>query len=491
MADIILQKKNEVYNVVKAEEHVHRELSEYFTFDVPEAKFMPLYRNKVWDGKIRLYSPGNGEIYGGLVEHIQDWCATMKYNLRFEDNEHFGLPYEINPNVSASGVRAFMKGILKKSKFENIEPRIYQIEGVTQALRYNRKLLLSPTGSGKSLMVYAITRYHVAEGRKVLLVVPTTSLVEQMYQDFVEYGWDVDKHCHKIYAGADKYVKANCTITTWQSIYKEPRKYFEKFDVVLGDEAHLFKSKSLTGIMTKLHNAKYRFGFTGTLDGSKTHKWVLEGLFGSCDRVTKTDDLIKSGYLSNFRIKILLCNHEPQMFESFHDEIDYLVNHTARNNLIKNLVKDLDGNTLVLFNYVEKHGEPLYEMINNSVTSPRKVFFVHGGVDVEDREEVRKITEEEDNAVIVASYGTFSTGINIKRLHNIVFASPSKSRIRNLQSIGRVLRKGEGKDMATLYDIADDIGGQNYTLKHLNERVNIYNDENFKYEVVRISLRNG
>jgi superfamily II DNA or RNA helicase len=215
----------------------------------------------------------------------------------------------------------------------------------------------------------------------------------------------------------------------------------------------------------------------------------LEGLFGSYEQVTKTEELIKSGYLSKFRIKILLCKHAPQYFDSYHDEMEYLVEHKGRNNLIKNLVKDIEGNTLVLFNYIEKHGTPLYDLINNNVDDARKVFFVHGGTEVEDREEVRKITETESNAVIVASYGTFSTGINIKRLHNIIFASPSKSRIRNLQSIGRVLRKGEGKDIATLYDIADDIGGQNYTLKHLNERVNIYNDENFRYEVIKVNLR--
>ena len=172
---------------------------------------------------------------------------------------------------------------------------------------------------------------------------------------------------------------------------------------------------------------RYRFGFTGTLDGSKTHKWVLEGLFGECEQVTKTDDLIKEGYLSKFRIKVLLCKHAPQHFESYHDEMEYLVEHKGRNNLIKNLVKDIEGNTLVLFNYIEKHGTPLYELINNNIDDARKVFFVHGGTEVEDREEVRKITETESNAVIVASYGTFSTGINIKRLHNIIFASPSKS----------------------------------------------------------------
>ena len=338
-------------------------------------------------------------------------------------------------------------------------------------------------------MIYAIVRYYAATAKKILIVVPTTSLVEQMVNDFISYGWNADDFIHKIYGGKDKVTDKNIIISTWQSIYKFPKRYFDDIDCVIGDEAHLFKSKSLTGIMTKLHNAKYRFGFTGTLDGSKTHKWVLEGLFGECEQVTKTDDLIKDGYLSKFRIKVLLCKHAPQHFESYHDEMEYLVEHKGRNNLIKNLVNDLDGNTLVLFNYVEKHGTPLYELINNTIDPERKLFFVHGGTEVEDREEVRQITETESNAIIVASYGTFSTGINIKRLHNIVFASPSKSRIRNLQSIGRVLRKGEGKEIATLYDVADDIGGQNYTLRHLNERVNIYNDENFKYEVIKVNLR--
>ena len=319
-----------------------------------------------------------------------------------------------------------------------IKPRPYQYKAVYEAIKYNRKLLLSPTGSGKSLMIYSLVRYYTATSKKTLIIVPTTSLVEQMVNDFNDYGWNADDHVHKIYSGKDKNTDKPIIISTWQSIYKFPKRYFDDIDCVIGDEAHLFKSKSLTGIMTKLHNAKYRFGFTGTLDGTKTHKWVLEGLFGDCEQVTKTDDLIKSGYLSKFRIKILLCKHAPQHFDTYHDEMEYLVGHKGRNNLIKNLVNDIKGNTLVLFNYIEKHGEPLHDLINNTVDSKRKVFFVHGGTDVEDREEVRQITETEDNAIIIASYGTFSTGINIKRLHNIIFASPSKSRIRNLQSIGPV-----------------------------------------------------
>ena len=485
MTHLTVKKKNEVYITIHSdEEYVHRELADYFTFEVPEAKYLKKNpRYKYWDGTIRLYSPSTGALYHGLVDHLQTWANEKQYVVEYEKNDWYGDIVDDNKFVSLPAVKVFM------DKISTIKPRDYQYKAVYEALKNNRRLLLSPTGSGKSLMIYSIVRYYAATAKKILIVVPTTSLVEQMVNDFISYGWNATAHVHKIYSGKDKNTDKPIIISTWQSIYKFPKRYFDDIDCVIGDEAHLFKSKSLTGIMTKLHNAKYRFGFTGTLDGSKTHKWVLEGLFGKCEQVTKTDDLIKEGYLSNFRIKILLCKHAPQYFESYQDEIEYLVEHKGRNNLIKNLVKDLDGNTLVLFNYVEKHGTPLYELINNNVDSARKVFFVHGGTDVEDREEVRNLTETESNAIIVASYGTFSTGINIKRLHNIVFASPSKSRIRNLQSIGRVLRKGEGKDIATLYDIADDIGGQNYTLKHLNERVNIYNNENFKYEVIRVNLR--
>ena len=485
MTHLTVKKKNEVYITIHSdEEYVHRELADYFTFEVPEAKFLKKNpRYKYWDGTIRLYSPATGDLYHGLMKHVQTWADEKQYIVEYEKNDWYGDIEDDNKFVSPAGVKHFM------DKISNIKPRDYQYKAVYEAIKYNRKLLLSPTGSGKSLMIYAIVRYYAATAKKILIVVPTTSLVEQMVNDFISYGWNADDFVHKIYGGKDKNTDKDIIISTWQSIYKFPKRYFDDIDCVIGDEAHLFKSKSLTGIMTKLHNAKYRFGFTGTLDGSKTHKWVLEGLFGSCDQVTKTDDLIKSGYLSKFRIKILLCKHSPQHFETYHDEIDYLVENKGRNNLIKNLVRDLEGNTLVLFNYVEKHGEPLYDLINSNVKEDRKVFFVHGGTEVVDREEVRLITEEEDNAVIVASYGTFSTGINIKRLHNIIFASPSKSRIRNLQSIGRVLRKGEGKSIATLYDIADDIGGQNYTIKHLNERVTIYNEENFKYEVIKINLK--
>ena len=468
VTDIIIKKKNEVYVTVKAEPHINQELSDLFTFDVPGAKFMPQYRSKYWDGKIRLYSPATGEIYGGLVDKIVSWAKKSEYSLEFENNQFYGAPFEENEIISREGVKDYMTRISKH------KPRNYQIDAVYDALRYNRKLLISPTASGKSLMIYAVVRYYAEKNKKILLVVPTTSLVEQMFKDFQDYGWDAENYCHRIYAGKEKTNENPVTITTWQSIYKLKRPFFKDFEVVIGDEAHLFKSKSLISIMTKMDAAKYRFGFTGTLDGTQTHKWVLEGLFGPSYKVTQTRELIDKGHLSKLQIHILILKHKPRKFEVYEEELQHIITHQKRNNFIKNLVLDLKGNTLVLFSRVETHGQPLYELINNSIQNDRKVFYVHGGVDAEERERIREITETERNAIIVASYGTFSTGINIKNLHNVIFASPSKSRIRNLQSIGRVLRKGDSKTQAVLYDIADDIthlSRRNYTLNHLIERI--------------------
>ena len=487
MSHLIIGKKNEVYLQIKAEPHVYYELADQFTFDVPGAKFMPQFRNRHWDGKIRLFNTQTGEIYVGLLDKIISFCENHEYSYEFVNNKFYGTPFETNDYISMEGVKDYMTAISKYA------PRDYQVEGVYDALKHNRRLLISPTASGKSLMIYSVVRYYVEKQQNILIVVPTTSLVEQMYKDFADYGWDVGSFCHKIYAGKERETSSQVIITTWQSIYKLPRKYFSRFNVVIGDEAHQFKSKSLISIMSKLSDAKYRFGFTGTLDGTQTHKWVLEGLFGPSYKIIRTKELMAKGHVAKLDINVLLLKHPAHKFENFEEEVQYIINHDKRNNLIKELTLTLKGNTLVLFARVEGHGQPLYELINSSTTEDRNVFFIHGGVDTEDREKVREITEKEDNAIIVASYGTFSTGINIKNLHNVIFASPSKSRIRNLQSIGRVLRKGNNKTKATLYDIADDISyksRKNYTLNHLIERIKVYNEENFNYDIVNIPLKN-
>jgi superfamily II DNA or RNA helicase len=331
--------------------------------------------------------------------------------------------------------------------------------------------------------------------RPTLIVVPTTTLVHQMYSDFESYGFKSEKYCHKIFSGRDKKTDKPIVITTWQSIYKLRKDFFQQFDVVIGDEAHLFKAKSLTSIMSKLEDCKYRFGFTGTLDDTQTHKLVLEGLFGPVNKVTTTKELMEAGTVADFKIKIITLSYSDEIRKivskmNYQDEMDFIVTHEARNKFIKNLSMSLEGNTLLLFQYVEKHGKILFDMIKQEA-GDRHVFFVHGGVTGEERDEIRHIVEKESNAIIIASYGTFSTGVNIRNLHSIIFASPSKSKIRNLQSIGRGLRKSETKDSAVLYDIADDLSWKsktNFTLKHLMERVKQYDGEKFDYKLYKVGI---
>ena len=479
-------KKNEVFLKVEAEPHLHKELSEHFQFEVPGAKFMPAVKRRYWDGKIRLYSPGTGEIYVGLFDYLTDYLEQKGYEYEVNDDKYYGRPDEVEDYVTPEGTAAFVRALRLPFK-----ARDYQLKGIYSALKFRRKLLLSPTGSGKSLIIYALVRWHLLKEREILIIVPTVSLVEQLSKDFQDYGWNTNK-IHKISAGEEKYVSNPVVISTWQSIYKEPRKFFERFDVIIGDEAHLYKAKSLTSILTKCYGAKYKVGLTGTLDGMEAHQLVLEGLFGRVDRVTKTVELMKKGHLTPLKVRVVLLRHGWVPFDHYHQEMDYLCMHTRRSNFICNLALDLKGNTLVLFNYIEKHGEPLWEMINNKVSKDRKIFFIHGGVDAYEREEARSICEREKDAIILASYGTFSTGINIKNLHNVIFASPSKSRVRNLQSIGRVLRKGDNKAQAVLYDIADDCSKDhqyNYTLRHLSERIKIYEEEKFDYEITKVNLK--
>jgi superfamily II DNA or RNA helicase len=377
-------------------------------------------------------------------------------------------------------------------KISSVKPRKYQVDTVFRALKEYRKTIVSPTGSGKSLMIYAIARYLKSIQKRSLIVVPSKSLVEQMTKDFVDYGWDVD-NIHKIYQGHSLNTTAPVTITTWQSVYGLDKSWFRQFDGVIGDECHQYKSKSLQGIMKKCPDAKWRYGFTGTLDGKLVHKLMLEGLFGPVYKTTSSSDLMDKGFLAKLKVEIITIKHDPQKFETYNDEIEYLGLHENRNRFVSNLARDLKGNVLVLFSRVEKHGVPLTEMTKERTSRP--VHLIYGDVKVGEREEVRALCETSNDNIIFGSYGTMSTGINIKNLHHVVFASPSKSRIRVLQSIGRGLRKAKGKDSVLLYDIADDFrnngGRENFTLRHLAERIKFYVEEDFTYRMTTLSLNTG
>ena len=485
MCDVRVEKLNNIYAKVTADAGILQELSDFFTFESPGYQFSPAFRNRHWDGKIRLLSLKTNQIYLGLEKYLRKFCVDSGYSYEYDGEEK---TYPIDTKNIANSLSLPM------------EPRDYQILASSFGLTKKRTVLISPTASGKSLIIYIMIRHLLNSGKKRgLLVVPTINLVAQMHSDFINYSsnnkWDVEKYCQKIYGGESKIPETDLVISTWQSIYDMPKKYFAQFDFIIGDEAHTFKAKSLTDIMTKLINCDVRIGTTGTLDDSKVNKLVLEGLFGPVQKVISTKELIDRKQLADFSIKCIVLKYPEAICKltkgrTYQEEMDFLVSNEARNKFICNLGVSLEGNTLILFTYVEKHGKILKSLIDEKAKG-RKVFFVCGETEVADREAVRYITEKENNAIIVASYGTFSTGTNIKNLHNVIFASPTKSKIRNLQSIGRVLRLGDNKTKAVLYDIADDLRHGalvNFTLKHYEERVKIYSEEKFAYTTTNVRI---
>ena len=478
---------------IDCERGIAKELSSFFTFTVPNYKFTPAYRNKMWDGKIRLFNTASHTLYAGLLEYVFKFSEERGYKLEYDPLSSF-----FDPTVE--DIESFIKDFKVYSGGKEINPHDHQKEAIKHALLNKRSLLISPTGSGKSLIIYMMMRYlldRIPEDKKILIVVPTTGLVSQMYNDFRDYSNRdkfVKNHCHQVYSGEEKNTNKRIVITTWQSVYKLKEDYFNNFYCVFGDECHLFKAKSLTTLMSKLKNCPFRTGTTGTLDGTHVHKLVIEGLFGKVHNVTTTKSLIDKNLLSNLKIKCLLLQYREDEINSikradYNQELEWLILNERRNNFISNLANSISGNVLVLFNFVEKHGIPLYEKIK--AEKKKETYLICGKTDVEDREDIRKIVDNNTNSVLVASYGTCSTGINIKNINAIIFASSSKSLVRVLQSIGRGLRKSDSKDKVTVFDLGDDLRHKkhrNHTLRHMDERINIYSNEKFVFDITSIRL---
>lgn len=480
--DIIIKTVDESFVQLEfSSQGITRELSDTLTFEIQNARYHPAVRRRQWDGKIRLYNARNGTIYSGLVPHIHEFAKQRNYLV--EDRTHFNLAKEF----SLTEAEQFIKDLNLPFK-----PKDYQLRAFTIAARRGRAVLLSPTASGKSLIAYMIARWHNHHKRRVLVIVPTTSLVMQMCKDFQDYGYK--KPILGIMAGVDKTPTGEIVAATWQSVYNMPAEYFNNFDVIIGDEAHNFKAKSLVTLMTKARNIEYRIGMSGTLDDAEVNELVITGLFGKVTQIVKTKELMDRKDVADVSIKVLVLKHPEAAAKDlygkeYNDEITYLISNEKRNKFITNLAASLKGNTLILYSRVEQHGQILFDNLNK-LCNNENVYFVHGGVDAEDRENIRAIVEQSDNAKIVASYGTFSTGINIKRLHNIILAFGSKSRVRVLQSLGRGLRLGEDKHVLKLYDIADDLKYRknNYTLNHMIARIKMYVKEGFNYAIYNINL---
>jgi len=478
---------NETYIRVVGPKDVRDALFNYFSYYVPNYERMPKYKEKddegnpKWDGKIHLYNRRSGAIYKGLLKSVQ---AFLKLN---------GWDYDIDSSVLPAKVTD--EAILEV--FDGIalpyQPHAWQVRGFFSACRNQRRLFMAATGTGKSLLIYMLARYLPGP---TLIVVPTKGLIAQATKDFQTYDptWDISKSIQIIKGGLEKKVSKPIVVSTWQSIYDLTEDWYYQFNQIIGDEAHEFTASSLIGLMEKAIDTPLRFGFTGTIEDTKADKMLLEGVFGPIETLITTSEGIEKNILSPLKIEVIVfdypdkerrkCPHE------YKGEMDFICQHERRNQFIVDLAADLKGNTLILFQYVSKHGVKLFEKFQTEYPD-RQVYIVHGKIEDEDREIARIEMNEADNAVIAASYQTYQRGVNIPRLHNIIFAHPSKSKIRVIQSIGRGLRKADDKTHATLYDLVDDFSTSrriNYTFEHYHERAKYYLREGHTYTQHKVKL---
>ena len=494
MSDSVhLQYINDAYVRVRADPSILMELSERLTFFKENYKFDPKYKARVWDGKIRLVNRLTGVVYAGLAHRIMKFCKDNDYEFSFDDE----LMYD---NVSVNEVK---EHLLSLNLPEWLEIRDYQVESIVKCLRSRRRTLLSPTSSGKSFMIYAISQWYK---KKTLVIVPTTGLVSQMKSDIESYGFKGEIHVSTDGLLKDNDIPADMVITTWQSLdngkKKMPKQWFDQFKVVFGDEAHGAKATTLIKIFTAMENTPYRFGTTGTLPPNSLAIHTIEGLFGPQYQSTTTRELIDQGYASELKIKCIVMKYPEEVRKEFHkgtpikgstkrkyktyqEEIDFIVGYEPRNQFIKNLTLSLEGNKLVFFR-LQDHGAILLAQFDGLAN----VFYIDGTI--KDRESIRKAIEDEENAILLASLGTTSTGVSINKLHHMIATHPSKAKIKLLQSIGRMLRQHEDKVEAVMYDLVDDISygvKKNFTLKHFEERADIYDAEQFEYKIYNVRLK--
>ena len=485
MEKVHLQYINAVHCKVVTEPGILMELSDRFTYFADGYRFSPRYKARVWDGKIRLINRLAGTCYAGMAKHIKKFCDDRGYKFSFD--EQF-----LYDSVSLNEIQQFSEDL---GLPDHIVPRDYQIESVTKCLRSKRRTLVSPTSSGKSLMIYMMTQWYK---KKTLIVVPTISLVKQMEGDFREYGFKGKFNLSTDGLDKDNDGDYDVCITTWQSLdngkTKMPKSWYQQFEVVIGDEAHTCKAATLVKILTNLENCHYRYGTTGTLDNSTLNTTTIEGLFGPQYRVVTTKDLMEQGHVTNLKIKCIVLKYPEEVCKdvkgmSYHEEIDFLITNKERTKFIKNLTLSLKGNKLVFFRVIS-HGKAMADSIRDS--SADNIFYIDGSVSGTDREAIRHAVEDEENAILIASLGTTSTGVSINKLHHMIAASPSKSKIKVLQSIGRMLRKHNTKQEAVLYDIVDDLQYKshvNFTFKHFVDRTAIYDNEQFDYKIYKVGIK--
>lgn len=486
-------KLNETFIKIVCEKSTLEEISSHFKFVQKNYQYTPQGK-KGWDGVIKMINTKNGNFLSGLLKVVV---------LKFKELGYHEFSFEGFENSSSEYTENGILEALDEFKLpDGVEVREYQLNAILTCLLGQRRLLESPTSSGKSLIIYCIIRILIESGKKILLITPTTMLVDQLLKDFKDYevndNFGIENYSHKVYAGMSKQSNKPLIISTWQSINSiskdDADEYLNSFDCVLVDETHTATANVLKTIVQKCTNAKIKLGFTGTILDAPTHYYTLLGLFGTLKKVISIKELMDKGTIAKLKIKCIVLEYPDEIRKlvngvEYDEELDFIINYENRNKFIANLADKLEGNTLTIIRFIEKHANVLkdyYDAKNN-----KKTFLITGDVKHDEKTLIKENMEFETNANLMGSWGLVSTGMSIVNLHNGIFASPSASEIRVLQAIGRILRKGKNKTTATQYDIVDCLtyeGRHNYMMRHFQQRLKYYRREGFSVEIIKVNI---
>lgn len=489
--DVYLKHLDWVDMKVVAEPGILMELSEAFTYYIPNHKYHPKVKARLWDGRLSVINRLSGICNAGLAKLIKQFCDDRGYSFGFD--EEF-----LYQEFTRQDLDSFIDTLGIPSHFER---RDYQLDAVQKCIKTNRKTLIAPTSAGKSMMIYILFRWYLELGIKTLLIVPSVGLVRQMAGDFRDYGFKGDMHLSTDGLSKDHDIQADVVITTWQALEsgnrKMPKGWYDQFGCIFGDEAHGCAAKSLISILSSCREARYRFGTTGTLTEEPLSEANIIGLFGPKLKTVSTKELMDQGYVARLKINCIVINYPKKDRKAvkemdYNGEIDFLINHPKRNEILVDLIRSLKGNNLVFFR-MKDHGKLLFNAIQEKIPD-KKLFYIDGGVSGDAREEIRNVMETLDGANLVASLGTTSTGVSVKKLNNMIAAHPGKSKIKVMQSIGRMLRLNEEKKItgAVLFDIVDNLSlgvYKNYTLNHFIIRTKMYDAENFDYKMINVDIK--
>ena len=462
-------------------------------------RFNPLVKKGVWDGYISYFKDDKW-IPAGLWKEVMDICKEYRFELKIN-----GISELFDRGISSE---SFQKWALDFFEDSDITPRDYQVEAAYNILKFRKCLSELATSAGKTLISFLTVAYILEKQKaeKILFIVPNVSLVIQASEDFMDYNYrnQVNIKIQQIYSGQKIRAGRNVVIGTYQSLIKKKSEYFNQFDAVIIDETHKAKSQSIKTILSKCKNADYRYGLSGTIPKSGTlDRLTLMAYTGPLITEVSANFLQNEGHIAKCRVKVIEMDYAPESaknafkemafnkYESkdvFKFEQNYVINSPGRLNFICNIISRVRGNSLVLFHRIE-HGQKIYEKLRQE--SDKTIYYVDGGTDKDIREEYKKKMEAGDEVVIVASYGTFSTGISIKKIHNIFFTESFKSEVIIRQSIGRGLRQHESKDSVTIIDFVDDISSpdwDNYLTRHAKARQKIYKEQKFQYDIKKVKF---